>query len=66
MRPLLEILEDERVLLQKYESVYRYLSKTDDNDVIDILLAQKSKTEKDLIGVHEELRVYLSVLFKQS
>lgn len=59
MRPLIEILEDERTLNQKLESVYRYLVKTDDCETIDILEAQRNRVERDLNKVRNELREYV-------
>lgn len=65
MRPLIEILEDERVLMQKLESVHRYMFKTDDIETIDILKAQKNRLERDLSKTHGELKSYLALIFKQ-
>lgn len=59
MRPLIEILEDERKLLQKLESIYRYMLRTDDTDTLDILTEQKKRVERELDRVHKELRRYL-------
>lgn len=64
MRPLIEILEDERTLMQKLESVYRYMLKDDDPDVFDILKARKEVIERDLDKVHNELREYIAGLFE--
>ena len=62
MRPLIEILEDERVLMQKLESVYRYVVRTDDVETLDILDGQKKRVERDLEKVRNELRAYLYAL----
>lgn len=59
MRPLIEILEDERTLTQKLESVHRYMLKTDDTEILDILYAQKEKIESNLGLVRVELREYI-------
>lgn len=64
MRPLIEILEDERALKQKIESVCRYLVKTDDCETIDILEKQLERVEKDLSKVRNELREYMEILLK--
>lgn len=56
MRPLIEILEDERTLTQKLEGVYRYLVRTDDAETINILMAQRSRVEADLEKVRNEMR----------
>ena len=39
MRPLIEILEDERAMMQRLESIYRYMLRDDDPEVFDILHA---------------------------
>ena len=59
MRPLIEILEDERTLLQKLESVCRYMLREDDMDTLDILTEKKKKIERELVKIHKELRRYL-------
>ena len=59
MRPLIEILEDERALMQKLESIYRYLVRTDDCEVIDILEGQRERVERDLTKVQNELKEYV-------
>lgn len=62
MRPLLEMLEDERALTQKLESIYRYLTRTDDCETIDILEAQRERVERDLSKVRNELKERLKDL----
>ena len=64
MRPLLEILEDERTLMQKLESVYRYLVKTDDCELISVLEGRRKRIEGDLDKVRNELKEYITELFK--
>lgn len=64
MRPLIEILEDERTLIQKQDAVYRYLTKTDDLEVINILNGQRKRVEQDLNKTHDEIRAYIEELFK--
>ena len=63
MRPLIEILEDERTLTHKLESIYRYLIRTDDAETIDILEAQRKRVERDLGLIRGELKEYIGVLF---
>lgn len=58
MRPLIEMLEDERTLIQKMESVRRYMLKTDDNETWDILKAQAERVDRDLSKVRNEIREY--------
>ena len=62
MRPLIEILEDERTLLQKLDSIYRFLIRTDDFDTIDILTSQRGRVEQDLAKVRNEMREYVMEL----
>lgn len=64
MRPLIEILEDERMLKHKLESIYRYLVKTDDFDTIAILEGQRKRIEKDVDKVRNEMREYVVELLK--
>lgn len=64
MRPLIEILEDERTLTQKLESIYRYMLRTDDLQSIDILEARQSVVERDLKKVRNELKEYLEELLR--
>lgn len=64
MRPLIEILEDERTLVQKLESVHRYMLRTDDTETIDILVAQERRINRDLEKVHAEIKEYLINLCK--
>ena len=59
MRPLIEILEDERTLMHKIDSVHRYLVKTDDWETIKILKAQLDRIERDLEKVRNEMKEYV-------
>lgn len=59
MRPLIEILEDERTLMQKLESIYRYLVRTDNCETIDILEGQRERVEQDLTKVRNEIKEYV-------
>ena len=62
MRPLIEILEDERTLMQKLESVHRYMLRDDDPEILDILIVQKEKVERDINKVRTELLDYMEEL----
>lgn len=62
MRPLIEILEDERTLMQKRESIMRYLVKTDDEELIDILTTRERIVKRDLDKTRDELREYITEL----
>lgn len=64
MRPLIEILEDERTIMQRLESIYRYMLRDDDPEVFDILHAKKVKLERDLDEVRAELKYYMENLFQ--
>lgn len=64
MRPLIEILEDERMLKHKLESIYRYLVKTDDFETIAILEGQRKRIEKDVDKVRNEMKEYVVELLK--
>ena len=64
MRPLIEILEDERELKQKLESIYRYLIKTDDYETVNILNEHRKRVEQDLSKVQNEMREYVTDLTK--
>ena len=55
MRPLIEILEDERTVMQRLESISRYLFRDDDREVQEILLAQRAKFKRELIDIQNEL-----------
>lgn len=63
MRPLIEILEDERTLLHKLETVERYLLRDDDPEVLSILYAQRNKVIRNLDLLHIELKEYIGDLF---
>lgn len=55
MRSLLDILEDERNLMQRLESISRYLFKDDDPEVRELLLAQRAKFKRELLDIQDEL-----------
>ena len=59
MRPLIEILEDERTLAQKLESVYRYYERAPDKETFEIL---EVRIDKDLEKVRNEIRDYVRTL----
>lgn len=62
MRPLIEILEDERTLAQKLESVYRYYERAPDKETFEILEARIIRIDKDLEKVRNEIRDYVRTL----
>lgn len=55
MRPLIDILEDERTLIQRLESVSRYLFRDSDPEVQEILLAKRAKFKQELLDIQNEL-----------
>lgn len=63
MRPLIEILEEERHLMQKLESISRYIFKDDDPEVRELLLVQRAKFKRELLAVRTELGERLEQLF---
>ncbi len=64
MRPLMEILEDERLLMLKLDTIYQNMLRFHGPDVNDVLQARKKFVESDLEKVRNELREYIAVLFK--
>lgn len=64
MRPLMEILEDERTLMLKLDTIYQNMLRYHGRDVDDILEARKKFVEQDLDKVRNELREYIAELFK--
>ena len=64
MRPLIEILEDERSLMQRLESIHRFSLKSDDPDYINILRGKKIKVNRKLDLVHAEMRERITELNK--
>jgi hypothetical protein len=64
MRPLIEILEDERTLTHKQEALTRHLLKHDDPELVDILEARYRIVNRDLDKVKNELREYIAELLE--
>ena len=64
MRPLMEILEDERMLVLKQDTIYQNMLRYNGADVNNILMARKDIVERDLKKVRGELRQYIAELFK--
>ena len=64
MRPLMEILEDERMLMLKQDTIYQNLLRYSGADVNNILMARKDIVERDLGQVRNEIREYITELFK--
>ena len=66
MRPLIEILEDERKIMQRLESVYRFMIRDDDPELLAILYGKKETLEQDLGVVRIELKEYIGDLFDKN
>ena len=64
MRPLMEILEDERMLMLKQDTIYQNMLRYNSADVGNILTARKRIVERDLEQVRNEIREYITELFK--
>ena len=62
MRSLIDILEEERHLMQRLESISRYIFKDDDPEVRELLLAQRAKFKRELIDVRTELGEHIKQL----
>ena len=64
MRPLMEILEDERALMLKMDTIYQNMLRYDGPDVRDILNARKRIVDRDLGFIRNELREYIEQLLE--
>ena len=62
MRPLMEMLEEERTTIQKLESIYRYLTRADDPEWFDYLYAKRNVLENDLEEIRAEIKEYIENL----
>lgn len=63
MRPLMEMLEDERALMLKIDTIYQNMLRYSGPDVDKILSARKDIVERDLEYVRNEIREYIEELF---
>lgn len=64
MRPLMEILEDERMLMLKLDTIYQNMLRYPGQDAYEVLQARKKFVESDLRKVRNELRESIAGLFK--
>ena len=64
MRPLMEILEDERMLMLKQDTIYQNMLRYNTADVNNMLMARKDIVERDLEHIRNEIREYIAELFK--
>lgn len=65
MRPLIEILEDERTLMHKLESIHRFILRDNDPDLLGVLYSKKEKIERNLGLVRIEIKEYMGDLFNK-
>ena len=63
MRPLMEILEDERMLILKQDTIYQNMLRYSGPDVNNILMARKDIVDRDLDEIRNEIREYIAELF---
>lgn len=66
MRPLMEILEDERMLMLKQDTIYQNMLRYNGPEVDKILFARKDIVDRDLKHVRNEIREYIENLFNGS
>lgn len=64
MRPLMEILEDERMLMLKQDTIYQNMLRYNGPEVDKILFVRKDIVDRDLKHVRNEIREYIENLFK--
>lgn len=63
MRPLMEILEDERELMLKLDTINQNLIRYPGFEATNILTTRKRIVEGKLSGVRDEIREYIEELF---
>ena len=63
MRPLMEILEDERMLMLKQDTIYQNMLRYNGPEVDKILFTRKDIVDRDLKHVRNEIREYIEKLF---
>lgn len=63
MRPLIEILEDERMLILKQDTIHQNMLRYSGPEVNNILMARKDIVDRDLENIRSELRNYIEELF---
>lgn len=64
MRPLLEILEDERMLMLKLDTIYQNMLRFPDEEIHEVLRAKRTVVVDNLDSVRVEIREYFGELFK--
>ena len=63
MRPLMEILEDERMLMLKQETIYHNMLRYSGPEVDKILMTRKDIVDRNLKDIRKEIREYIENLF---
>lgn len=64
MRPLMEILEDERNLMLKIDTIRQNMIRYPGLEAASILEARKRIVESELTRIRDEIQEYISNLFK--
>jgi hypothetical protein len=59
----MEILEDERMLILKQDTIYQNMLRYSGPEVDRILIARKDIVDRDLVLVRNEIREYIENLF---
>jgi hypothetical protein len=65
MRPLLEILEDERMLMLKQDTIYQNMIRYPGMEASNILNTRKRIVDGQLNQIRTEIREYIVELFKE-
>lgn len=65
MRPLLEILEDERMLMLKQDTIYQNMIRYPGMEASNILDTRKRIVDGQLNQIRGEIREYIVELFKE-
>ena len=66
MKPLIELLEEERMLMLKQDTIHQNMLRYHGPDAHEILQARKKFVNQDLINVRNEIRKYITELFNGS
>lgn len=64
MRPLMEILEDERSLMLRLDTIYQNILRYPYEDTYELLEAKRVIAKRDLDRIQAEIREYIEELFK--
>ena len=64
MRPLMEILEDERTLTLRLDTIYQNMLRYPYEDTYELLEAKRVIAKRDLDRIRAEIQEYIEELFK--